>query len=192
MDVILSVYPASVSSKDGSVQNQIKLNIKKERSGFFGKVIRILLVFNYLIGTFVSSVQFLRDSAIYTEDGHSLYHLCLWSSWLFLSIGFGICLCGFFCKCSRVAVDITPAALDAFFYGEGSPEDDLVSGYLKSEQRNNVLLGNIAVIQGLEDEATLVAPLKVLVFGLAGLLLIHIDSATSSKKVPDDSLVLMI
>uniref|UniRef100_A0A0X3PCN2 Uncharacterized protein n=1 Tax=Schistocephalus solidus TaxID=70667 RepID=A0A0X3PCN2_SCHSO len=172
MEVTLNIYPYSSSSKTFSIRQKITPNNLEVRKRFSKNISRVLLKFNYFIGALVAISQFLLDDVPYWADTHSLYQLCLSSSWLFLSIGFCICFSGLSCKSSCWYFDTMPAAVDAFLYG--------------------VLLGNIAVIQGLDNEASLVAPLKALVFGIAGLLLVHIDSAVAPKKYPTDNLVLMI
>ncbi|KAL7062360.1 hypothetical protein AAHC03_01833 [Spirometra sp. Aus1] len=172
MNATLKVDPFSASSKARHAHQKTTSDVLEVRGGFCSRITQTLLKISYLIGSFVTVSQFIENSANYGAENHNLYQLCLWSSWLFLGIGFCIRLCGVLCLFGCLYSDVIPAAVDAFLYG--------------------VLLGNLAVLQSFQNEDSLVDPLKVLVFGLAGLLLVHIDSALSAKEGMTYNLVLVI
>ncbi|KAL7062354.1 hypothetical protein AAHC03_01834 [Spirometra sp. Aus1] len=87
---------------------------------------------------------------------HSVDKLSLWTSWLFLTIGFSIPLCGHLPFFDGIYAEILLAAMDAFLYG--------------------LVLGSAALLQYSSKEVSLAHPLTTLVFGLSGLLLLYIDS----------------
>ncbi|KAL7062353.1 hypothetical protein AAHC03_01835 [Spirometra sp. Aus1] len=132
----------------------------------------VLLKTCYLIGTFIAlSHVLLFDLGIST--GHlAVERLCLFSSWLFITIGFCIATCCSACLSENKYSETLPAATDAFLYG--------------------MAFGLFSLLGGLENAIVFGGPIGPLLFGLVGMFLVHIESVESFKTTETDDIVLVI